>query len=63
MSHYEAVEAVRDNYRKLNFVIEGKRYNAVVELPEQDFLAGHYTFVCSLERDAAIVEVIAEEET
>ena len=63
MSPYEAIEAVRDNYRKLNFVIDGKRYNAVVELPEHDFMTGYYTFVCSLEVDTAIVTVIAEEET
>ncbi len=59
-SDYASLEPVRDNYRKLNFVIDGVRYNAMVELPDQDLVSGSYTFVCTIDGEDAAVSVVAE---
>lgn len=63
-SAYSTVEALLDNYRKLNFVANGARYNAVVDIAAQtgseELIAGSYTFVCSLNGDDAEVSIVVE---
>lgn len=59
---YAQIEPVLANYRKLNFVANGTRYNAVVDLPSQELANGAYTFVCTINGDSTTITVVAEGE-